>query len=63
MYDNKKQHCLFCLWYCHQSSKRKTKQNVSPLLNGEGKQMTKDMEKVVVLNAPFPQVFVDKVCP
>lgn len=50
-------------FYWYHSSKGKTKENMSFLLNGEGKQMTKDMEKAAVLNAPIRPLFVDKVCP
>lgn len=57
MNDNKNK------FYWHHSSKRKTKENMSPSLNGEGKQITRDVEKAAVFNGPFPPVIVDKVCP
>lgn len=57
MNDNKNK------FYWHHSSKRKTKENVSPSPNGEGKQITRDVEKAAVFNGPFPPVIVDKVCP
>lgn len=40
--------------------KRKTRENVSPLLNGPGNLMTGTMEKAEMLSKFFTLVFIDK---
>lgn len=49
---------IFFLKYVN--SKRKTRDNVSPLLNEGGVRVTGDAEKVEILNAFFPSVFASK---
>lgn len=43
------------------SSKRKTRENMSPQLNGEGDLLTKDAEKDTVFCAFFILIFIGKV--
>ncbi|PKU35582.1 glycerol kinase [Limosa lapponica baueri] len=45
------------------SSKRKTRENVGPLLNGVGALVTEDTEKAELLNAAFASVFTAKANP
>uniref|UniRef100_A0A8B9PGQ4 Reverse transcriptase domain-containing protein n=1 Tax=Apteryx owenii TaxID=8824 RepID=A0A8B9PGQ4_APTOW len=45
------------------SSKRKTRENVGPLLNGVGALVTKDAEKAELLNAFFASVFTGQASP
>ncbi|KAK4807033.1 hypothetical protein QYF61_000362 [Mycteria americana] len=52
--DNKKGFCKYI------SGKRKTGENVGPLLNEIGDLVTQDMEKAEVLNAAFASVFTSK---
>lgn len=52
--DNKKG------FYKYLNSKRKTRENVGPLLNRAGKLMTKNMEQAKVWNAFFASVFASK---
>ncbi|KAK4810492.1 hypothetical protein QYF61_004272 [Mycteria americana] len=51
---NKKGFCKYI------GDKRKTRENVGPLLNGTGDLVTQDMEKADVLNAFFASVFTRK---
>ena len=44
------------------NSKRKMRENVGLLLNGERDLVTKDMEKTEVLNAFLASVFTGKIC-
>lgn len=55
MNGNKK--CL----YKYNSSRRKSTENVGPLLNGTGDLLTKDTEKANLLNGFFASVFIGKV--
>lgn len=43
--------------------KRKTGENIGPLLNGVGALVTKDMEKSELLNAFFSSVFTANISP
>jgi len=43
--------------------KRKTRENVGPLLNEKGDLITQEMEKAEVLNAAFASVFTSKIDP
>ena len=52
--DNKKGFCKYI------GDKRKTRENVGPLLNEAGDLVTQDMEKAEVLNAFFASVFTSK---
>lgn len=47
-------------FYKYVSSKRKTRENMSPLLNGAGELLTNDMGKDEVLNAFFASIFTGK---
>ena len=47
-------------FYRYISSKRKTRENVGPLLNGAGELVPEDTEKANVLSALFSLVFTDK---
>lgn len=49
-------------FYRYICSKRKTRENVGPLLNGAGGLMTKNMAKAEILKAFFSQVFNSKIC-
>ena len=49
-------------FYRHISSKRKTRENVGPLLNGAGDRVTKGMEKAKTLNIFFALVFTGETC-
>ncbi|KAF4803728.1 RNA-directed DNA polymerase from mobile element jockey-like protein [Turdus rufiventris] len=49
-------------FYRYKSRKRKTKENVGPLLNRNGDLVTKDSEKAEVLIAFFALVFTGKFC-
>ncbi|XP_068785519.1 uncharacterized protein [Struthio camelus] len=55
--DNKK------AFFKYIRSKRKTRENVGPLLNGAGALVTKDTEKAELLNAFFASVFTAKASP
>ena len=55
--DNKKG------FFKHISSKRKTRDNVGPLLNEVGVLVTEDTEKAELLNAFFASVFTTKADP
>ena len=48
-------------FYKYVNSKRKSRENMGLLLNGEGEQATNDMEKTEVLNAFFASVFTGKM--
>ena len=58
VYDNKKE---FFLKYVN--SKRKTRENVGPLLNEVGALVTGDTEKAEILNASVASVFIAKTSP
>lgn len=47
-------------FYRYLNSKRKTRENVGPLLNGARELVINDMEKAKVLNAAFVSVFTSK---
>ena len=49
-------------FYQYTNSKRKTRENASPLLNEAGEQVTKDTEKAQPLNAFFALDFNEKTC-
>lgn len=48
-------------FYKYIGNKRKTRENVSPLLNGARDLVTKDMEKAEVLNAFLTSVVISKI--
>ena len=50
-------------FYGYISSKRKMRENVSPLLNGMGDLVTKTMNKAKILNAFSTLVFTGKIFP
>jgi len=52
--DNKKD------FFQHIGNKRKTQENVGPLLNKMGDLVSQDMEKAEVLNAFFASIFTSK---
>lgn len=49
-------------FYMHTRSKKKTRENAGPLLNGAEHQVTSGVEKAKVLNAFFPSIFTGNVC-
>ena len=49
-------------FYMHIRSKKKTRENAGPLLNGAEHQVTRGMEKAKVLNAFFPSIFTSNIC-
>lgn len=49
-------------FYAHSRSKKKTRENVDPLLNEVQLQVTRDMEKAKVVNALFPSIFSANTC-
>jgi len=49
-------------FYKYINSKRRAKENLHPLLDAEGKVVTKDQDEAEVLNAFFASVFNSKTC-
>ena len=49
-------------FYKYINSKRRARENLHPLLDAEGKLVTKDQDKAEVLNAFFASVFNSETC-
>ena len=58
-----KRKVLFCFVLKYVNSKRKTRDNVGPLLNEGVVLVTRDAEKAEILNAFFALVFASKASP
>ena len=54
--DNNKHFCNYI------NSKRRARENLHPLMDTEGSLVTKDQDKLEVLNASFASVFNSKTC-